>query len=323
MKNFRKTIIALATVAAMLVPSVAMAATLTTTVDKDITGDVYVGFYDGAVLKDVVKTTVDDITVSEAETAGTEETLPATVTITDVATGQMAADAPDVEVRKLVFTAQAPNRLMTAFGILLSYDNTKVVTIAPGDLTDMSFSWWDDNDDTCRPYTLCTGAPFKNAKGQIKTCDLSAAPSLYTTIGNRDAMNLSQYTTNKIMLDDELVLCEVYYRVLDGQTVDKDTFKIETEVGADTFNAEIGSDGSEYGISLESPDAAGAMKYAGWNNGTAIADTIKLVTPWDVQESTTKDLTVTVPAGAEDYTATMFIWDENQIAQCAPITTWN
>lgn len=322
MKNFRKTIIALATVAAMLVPSVAMAATLTTTVDKDITGDVYVGFYDGAVLKDVVKTTVDDITVSDAETAGTEETMP-TVKIENTKVRDRASD--NAAVYKIVVKAQTPAGVdpVNSTGIMFSYDNTVVqpvrtTTAAPDvDVNDKpancvkndSKTMYEDPEDPDTMYKV----------------GLTLAPIAVSTIGNRTAMLVESYAANP---DDENSFCdlssekmiyEFYYRVKDGKEVTKGTFVMEKDASAGSFQAAIGNPGDTKAVVIGTEYWYGRVK-----GGEAQADTIAYTDfPWNlVQEPTTKDLTVTVPEGAEGYTATMFIWDADQIAQCAPITTF-
>lgn len=314
MKNFRKTIIALATVAAMLVPSVAMAKTITATVDKDIAGDVYVGFYDGAILKDVVKTTVADATVAAPAAAAD---LPMTVTITDEIL--VSEKRTDVELHQLIFTATG-DASIDKFNVAMSWDNTVIQPVTSAATNkDLTIDKWTGTTNGGSAVPTTSFEYYDEDEDDYLTKEMNRLTAKVATVGNRDGAYLGQYVQGAAAdCSEGFVFMKFYYYVKAGKTVAADTFKIETELN--DMNAAINSAGSENGIKLNN------FTYGCWNNGAAIADTIALVTPWDTPvdpEPTTKDLAIEVPAGAEGYAATMFIWDANQIAQCAPITNWN
>ena len=322
MKNFRKTIIALATVAAMLVPSVAMAATITAEVDKSVAGNVYAGYYteEGVLVK------AEKGEAITAET-GSTSTLPCTVTITDeVSTEFTRADG--AEIHKLVLTAKAEGKAFS-FGVMLSYDNTKIVPLVPNDeMIDIDL----DEEMLAVAYDPETKAyPFSvgnfsyesvnklTGKVTVKSGALSAVGGKTTTIGNRTGVGVDISTgtnADNALLKDGLVVTSFYYRVLDGQKVDADTFKIERDLSAGSILDAIGEETKENGLLFTGDDHV--YNYGSWRNSVALEDTITLVwnTPWVAKTKTITINDATAPA-AYKYIK-VFVWDDKQVAQCAP-----
>lgn len=306
MKNFRKSIIALATAAAMLIPSVAMAATLTTTVDKDIDGDVYVGFYDGAVLKDVVKTTVADATVTDA--AAAEAELPVTVTVENEEVGERSSDGE--MIYKLVFKTTVPEDAeINSTGLVFSYDNTKIQPVIKTT----------KKTDVKPTHGATTKTPFEGYYVEEADENFSLIVKWINTEAGT-GVKIDSYSSDYIMdntIEEPQVFLEFYYRILDGATLDADTFSIPTEYDNTVLSGAYANKEGDTTAGI----VIGSYKY-GWTK-TGATDTVAFggfpFAPV-IPEVTTKTLSVDVPAGAEGYAATMFIWDENQIAQCDPIT---
>lgn len=308
MKNFRKSIIALATAAAMLIPSVAMAATTFTTevesskiVDSD---NVYVGFYENKVLKEVVKTTVNDVKVKDEKLQG-EEDLPVTVTVENEEVGERSSDGE--MIYKLVFKTTVPEDAeINSTGLVFSYDNTKIQPVIKTT----------KKTDVNPTHGATTKTPFEgyyveeaeeNFELKVKWIDTEAGTGV----------KVDSYSSDYVMdntIDEPQVFLEFYYRVLNGATLDADTFSIPTEYeGTVLSGAYANKEGTTTaGIAI------GEYRY-GWTK-TDTTDTISFGGfPFAPAGPDMTTLTVSTEKNVDGYKAVMFIWDADQIAKVAPI----
>lgn len=260
MKNFRKTIIALATVAAMLVPSVAMAATITAEVDSSVAGNVYAGFYNGGVLQ---KAVLGGTTTAEAG-AGSTEAAPLTK---PVVTGKIATYDDAKDIKKLSFMAKAPEvAAIKSAEVIFSYDSSVVVPVNPADGEEIVVAET-TGDGPKEPIATYVDGDNKLSLAGMKWVVGNG------TIGEtgRTAVKISQYSDAAVtIVTEDFEFAGFYFKVKDGQTLKEDTFKIEKDHAEGTFLYEYDYTDAAKAIKLYNPE--GVDYYYAWAKG--LADTI-------------------------------------------------
>ena len=118
-------------------------------------------------------------------------------------------------VSKLVVSVQASGKFATTADVMISYDNTVIVPINSTDLkTEVSVEDGNKTEHAC--FASGTGFTAVGYEWAIK--------------GNRTAFNYSLMTNNILQgtdVSNSTVLAEFYFKVIEGQTPNKATFRIE------------------------------------------------------------------------------------------------
>ncbi len=113
------------------------------------------------------------------------------------------------------------SQAVNVFEALISYDNTVVIPVSYTMLGDLSVS--SQSQGTEEPFTT----------------DLSLAPVQWLVKEDRTAFKIAVYSLEQKPAYEELTLFSFFFRVIDGEKIARDTFRVERDFGEGSFLASI------------------------------------------------------------------------------------